>query len=49
LHDISQKRIENWPDSLLSLAQNKQKERYERFEKIELEKRKIDEQEEALR
>lgn len=46
---MSMKRVDKWPDSLLSLTQKKQKERYEKFLKVEMEKRTIDEKEEALK
>ena len=48
LHDKSKNRMQNWGNSVEALREKKELDRYKKFEAEELERRKIDAEEEAL-
>ena len=48
LYKQSQQRTSNWPDNYRDLKKRKEEERFRKFEKEELERRRIDEEERAF-
>lgn len=48
LYQMSQQRTSQWPDNYKDIKKRKEEERFRKFEKEEMERRKLDEEERAF-